>query len=111
MNSTINESTSYRSDAAQYAKPDYWEAASGTGDCEDYALAKRNRLIAAGCDPLAIHLATCWVETGEYHAVLIVNTSTGDYVLDNRYPFPMMRQDLEYKWDKMQEGQSWCACL
>lgn len=29
------------------------------------------------------------------------------YVLDNRYPFPKMKQDLKYKWDKIEVGGQW----
>lgn len=45
--------------------------------------------------------------TSEYHVVLIVTTDKGDYVLDNRYPFPMERRALNYKWDKIQQGDKW----
>ena len=44
----VNSATDYVSDSAQYGIPEHWEPASGRGDCEDYALAKRARLLAAG---------------------------------------------------------------
>lgn len=110
VNQQINSSTSYRCDVDMYARPDFWEAAAGQGDCEDFALAKRAKLIAQGADPKHLRLATCWTEAGDYHAVLIVTTTEGDYVLDNRHQFPMPKQDLAYRWDKIQEGATWHAC-
>ena len=53
------------------------------GDCEDYALAKRDALIAAGIGSANALLATGVLPSGEYHAVLIVTTKRGDFVLDN----------------------------
>lgn len=44
----VNSATDYASDAEQFGVPERWEPASGRGDCEDYALAKRSRLLAAG---------------------------------------------------------------
>lgn len=109
-NALINNATQYRCDADLYGRVDFWDAATSQGDCEDFALAKRAKLIEGGADPASLRLATCWTEAGDYHAVLIVTTDEGDYVLDNRYPFPMPKQDLAYRWDKIQEGTKWHAC-
>jgi len=79
------------------------------GDCEDFALTKRLKLIAMGYAPDSLHLALCWTETREFHAVLIADTDDGQYVLDNRYPFPMAKQDLAYDWHSIQEGDTWHA--
>jgi predicted transglutaminase-like cysteine proteinase len=106
INAQVNDDTRYRADASLYGKPEFWEVADGEGDCEDYALAKRKLLTEQGYGG-ACRLATCWTESDEYHAVLIVTTDQGDYVLDNRYQFPMMRQDLDYRWHKIQEGKAW----
>jgi predicted transglutaminase-like cysteine proteinase len=106
INAQINESTRYKADAALYGIDEFWTVAEHEGDCEDYALAKRQQFIAQGYGG-AVRLATCWTERDEYHAVLIVTTDEGDYVLDNRHPYPMRRQDLNYRWHKIQEGQGW----
>jgi predicted transglutaminase-like cysteine proteinase len=48
-----------------------------------------------------LHLKTyTWLEPGEYHAVLLCNTSKGWFVLDNRYNWPMTPKSLPYRWDK-----------
>lgn len=61
------------------------------GDCDDYARAKYLRLIALGFAASRLELATVRTETGEPHAVLIVD---GDIVLDNRFPWTQSREGL-----------------
>lgn len=106
INAQVNADMRYKADIALYGIDEFWTVAEHEGDCEDYALTKRQMLTERGYGD-ACRLATCWVENGTYHAVLIVTTDDGDYVLDNRHPFPMMRQDLPYKWHKIQEGSAW----
>ena len=79
------------------------------GDCDSYATEKYRRLVALGWPKSALRLATCWVETGEYHAVLLADLDGQTLVLDNRYPHPMEHDLLSYKWDKLQVAgtQQW----
>ena len=62
---------------------DIWRVGGSSGDCEDYALAKRDALIATGIGSANARIATGVLPSGEYHAVLIVTTKRGDFVLDN----------------------------
>ena len=104
----VNCDVKYTTDIELYGKPEFWEIADGEGDCEDYVLAKRVRLSKLGWSKLAdLAIALCWTETNEYHAVLVVHTDKGDYVLDNRYPRLKAWEDLPYKWDKIQDGKEW----
>ncbi|MEA3535464.1 transglutaminase-like cysteine peptidase [Rhizobium sp. CC-YZS058] len=64
---------------------DRWQADVTAGDCEDYALTKRRRLIGAGFAPAALRIAVARTWSGEGHAVLVVRTDRGDVVLDNRF--------------------------
>ena len=77
------------------------------GDCDSYAVAKLRRLYAAGIPIESLRLACCYVETGEYHAVLIADLPEGAYMLDNRQPFPVPIKDvvslLGYKPDRIQK--------
>lgn len=100
----------YRSDVERYGRHEFWnELDAAGGDCEDFALAKRAALLAQGVDPTSLHLALCWTETEEFHAVLVVDTEQGSYVLDNRHREPMRKQDLGYRWHSIQEGNAWHA--
>jgi predicted transglutaminase-like cysteine proteinase len=71
-------------------------------DCDSYATAKMEELYKRGWPLSKMRLATCWVETGEYHAVLLCDLDDYTYVLDNRYPYPMRYDLLKYKWHKLQ---------
>lgn len=62
---------------------DAWTVGASSGDCEDYVLAKRQALIAQGFPPSALRIAYVKTSTGEGHALLVVRTEEGDYVLDN----------------------------
>lgn len=111
INTKINESTCYMSDLERVGNVEFWDVALGEGDCEDYALAKRAALIEAGHNVTDLHMAVCTVETGGRHAVLIVVTNQGDYVLDNRYPDPMMKQYLPYSDWSIEVCGKWHSVL
>ena len=60
-----------------------WKINPQSGDCNDYALTKRSRLIELGVPPGALRLAVTKTRSGEKHLILVVKTSSGDVVLDN----------------------------
>lgn len=100
INSDVNASVKYKTDLEQYSTPEFWVEADTLGDCEDYALLKRQVLLKSDFRPKDLHLACCWVETGEYHCVLLCRTDKGWFVLDNRHALPMIPKSLKYAWDK-----------
>lgn len=102
----VNSDTEYRTDLVQYGVPEFWTVAGQFGDCEDYALAKRNALLDAGFDRDKIHLCTCFVD-GAGHCVLLVNTDKGNYILDNRYEWPMLPNNLPYTWESILCNGEW----
>lgn len=63
---------------------DRWEIEPAAGDCDDFALTKKHRLIAAGWPRERLRFATVATESDEYHAVLLVDAA-GPLVLDNRF--------------------------
>lgn len=79
INTSVNNAIAPRSDVTV----DRWEVGVGAGDCEDYVLAKRRALIKAGLPPSALRIAYVQTQSGEGHAVLVVKTTKGDFVLDN----------------------------
>jgi len=73
---------------------DEWLLAPAAGDCEDYALTKRARLIAAGVPSGNLYFAVVLTERDEFHTVLFVDTTDGTRVLDNRLDGVVSWQEL-----------------
>jgi predicted transglutaminase-like cysteine proteinase len=92
-----------------------WDySTDGMGDCNKYALTKRRDLIAQGFPRSALLLATATTERGEGHLVLLVRTSRGDLVLDNRVPHVVDWTALPYRWVSIQSQDSpvrWVSVL
>lgn len=108
VNGRVNQAIRPVKDAAG---PDRWSLplAEGrnTGDCEDYALTKRQELLARGIDRSALNLAIATTPKGEVHAVLLVSTADGEYVLDNLDPVVRRWDDVPYRWSQRQvEGRT-----
>lgn len=80
----------YVTDMEQYRRPEYWTIGL-VGDCEDHALWCRQQLAARG---IASDLIHCQTEAGEGHLVCSVD----GWVLDNRHPHVMRRDELPYRW-------------
>lgn len=106
INREVNDSVSYRTDAAQYGRPEHWEPAGRLGDCEDYALLKRARLLEAGWDADRLGLVTCRAG-GVGHCVLWVDTNDGSFILDNIHRDPRTPSLLDYEWEAMLCGGQW----
>ena len=83
---------------------DVWSVNVKSGDCEDYALTKRDHLIALGWSPRALRIAVAQTPSGEGHAVLVVKTDKGDLVLDNRNNRIRSWRDTDLHWVKIQSG-------
>ncbi len=80
VNARMNRTIKPKYDAAG---TDVWTVNARSGDCEDYALAKRDALLRAGFSPSALRLAYVKTRSGEAHAVLVVYSNRGRLVLDN----------------------------
>jgi len=80
VNARVNASMRPRSDGDGR---DVWTVGASAGDCEDYALNKRHMLVAMGVPASSLRMAVVRTGSGEGHAVLVVHTGAGDYVLDN----------------------------
>jgi len=84
VNADVNEAVRPMNDFDIYGKDEVWAYPdNGLGDCEDYVLEKRRRLIQAGLAVGNVLITVVRKQDGEGHAVLTVRTSAGDYVLDN----------------------------
>ncbi len=84
-----------------------WQYADdGYGDCNTYALTKRQALIALGWPEDALLLAAVYDELGEGHLILVARTNKGDFVLDNRLTSVVAWNTLPYRWISMQSQGS-----
>jgi predicted transglutaminase-like cysteine proteinase len=64
---------------------DRWDIPTdGKGDCEDYVLLKRLRLAEAGVPRRAMRVTVVIDEENAGHAVLMIRTDRGDFILDNK---------------------------
>ena len=85
INSHVNSTIQEVEDMEQYGREDVWRIpTSGKGDCEDFALLKRQMLIQRGWPASALSVIVGTNSEGEAHAVLQVSTDQGPYVLDNQ---------------------------
>ncbi len=102
VNHRVNRSLIADTDVDVYQINDYWEAPALTpgarGDCEDFALVKRRLLIAQGIPAAALSLAIVRTRYNEDHAVLVVATQQGDFVLDNLAFSVRPWQKTGYDW-------------
>ena len=62
-----------------------WDMAEdGKGDCEEYVNIKRKRLVEAGIPRRALRIVVVIDEENAGHAVLMLRTDKGDFILDNK---------------------------
>jgi len=84
---------------------------SYSGDCEDFALTKADRLIEMGVSASALKVTVCAKvkDDGELvgHAVLTIDTNKGTYVLDNDSQGPKLSKNKGYKWISRLVGGTW----
>ena len=109
-NDRINRAISERSDQDIYGVSEYWalplESGLSAGDCEDYALEKRHALMAAGLPGEALSIAVVTTVRGDTHAVLLVATDHGEYVLDNLSAWIVPWTQAGYTWRERQVAGS-----
>ncbi len=83
---------------------DGWTISPGVGDCNDYAVTKRHKLLQSGLPAKALRLSVVKTATGIGHLVLVVVTTKGDLVLDNLTETIRPWQNTDYHWLKIQSA-------
>jgi predicted transglutaminase-like cysteine proteinase len=115
INSHVNRSIEAADDATNFGIGEHWSLPVGNkGDCEDYALLKKLRLIEAGVAPNSLLLAQVFTRTLQPHVVLVLRTVDGDYMLDNLTARMSLWHETGYTIVKMQNPQdpsAWDAIL
>jgi predicted transglutaminase-like cysteine proteinase len=110
VNRSVNAGVRSVSDRAHYGVEDFWElpfqGGGNAGDCEDYVLQKRQMLLARGIPMTALSVALVRASWGEEHAVLLVHSAQGDYVMDNLTPWIKPWTEVSYNWIKWQSANN-----
>jgi len=100
VNKEINAGMRYREDSTR----DVWEVGGREGDCEDYAIRKLSVLTQQyGFPRGALTLSACRLDRGRGHAVLLVHSDNGVYVMDNLTSRVLPWRKLPYRWVAREE--------
>lgn len=103
VNNVVNTMVTPRTDMEMWGVEERWSyPTNGYGDCEDYVLEKRRRLVKAGVPVSNLLITVVRQPNGDGHAVLTVSTSMGDFVLDNLEPRILTWTDTDYQYLKRQ---------
>jgi predicted transglutaminase-like cysteine proteinase len=106
INNDVNREIEPVSDQEQWGVLEKWSMpTTGKGDCEDYVLEKRKRLIEAGFPRQSLLITVVRDQKGDGHAVLTVKTDRGDFVLDNQERAVRAWEDTGYRFVKRQSEQ------
>ncbi|MFK0385252.1 transglutaminase-like cysteine peptidase [Agrobacterium sp. NPDC090273] len=83
INTSVNATIVAMTDQEIYGKDEVWEYPTTAGDCEDFVLLKRKKLIEKGFAVSDLLITVVRKPDGEGHAVLTLRTTDGDFILDN----------------------------
>jgi predicted transglutaminase-like cysteine proteinase len=112
VNRQVNATISSVTDMEHWGVEDHWSLAEdGRGDCEDFQLVKRRRLVAAGFPRRVLRMTAVIDGDGEPHAVLMVRTSRGDFILDNKRDavLPWRQTGYIYLQREGSTGSTWVS--
>jgi len=112
VNVAVNRQVREVSDMQNHGREDVWGIPGNAGDCEDFAIMKKQELMRRGW-PASTLLLTVVTLGGEGHVVLTASTDRGDIILDNstdalrdwtrvRYSFfARQSQKAHGKWERI----------
>jgi predicted transglutaminase-like cysteine proteinase len=107
VNHHVNYTVEPVTDQAHWGHEEQWDLPyDGKGDCEDYVLYKQKLLLDAKWPREALLITVVRDKKGEGHAVLVVSTSTGEYVLDNMTEAMLPWYETGYTFVKRQSQTS-----
>ena len=112
VNRSVNRRIKPVTDKAHWGLVDRWEFPDdGMGDCEDFQLLKRKLLVERGLPRRAMRMTVVIDEIGEGHAVLMVRTDRGDFILDNKTNAVLPWNQTGYVFVKRegQEDAAWAS--
>ena len=112
VNKAVNHAVRGVTDQEQWGVEDRWDYPSnGMGDCEDIQLLKRKLLAERGLSRRAMRMTVVIDQEGAGHAVLMVRTSRGDFILDNKRDavLPWKRTGYVYLKREGAQGSQWVS--
>ncbi|NML75210.1 transglutaminase-like cysteine peptidase [Rhizobium sp. S-51] len=102
VNRDVNASITPMTDAEAFGREEVWSYPVDVGDCEDFVLLKRQKLIKAGFSAADLLITVVRKPDGEGHAVLTLRSAQGDFVLDNLVDDVKLWTDTPYTYLKRQ---------
>lgn len=107
VNERVNRAILAVTDQDRWGEVDRWDYPDdGLGDCEDIQLLKRKFLIEAGLHRRALRMAVVIDEQGAGHAVLMVRTDHGEFILDNKRDAVLAWHGTGYHYVKREGDES-----
>ena len=107
INAKINREVEPVTDMDHWGVAEKWSyPTDGKGDCEDYALEKRKRLMAIGFPRQALLITVVKDHRGDGHAVLMLRTDRGDLILDNTETKVKLWNETGYRFVKRQAQEN-----
>ncbi|OYU50527.1 MAG: transglutaminase [Rhizobiales bacterium PAR1] len=107
INADVNREITPVTDMDHWGVPEHWDyPEDGKGDCEDYVLEKRKRLVKAGFPLQTLLITVVRDQKGDGHAVLTVKTDRGDFVLDNQAGKILAWKETGYRFIKRQSDEN-----
>lgn len=102
VNAEVNRDIIGTPAAGETVATEKWLISPERGDCNDYAVTKRSKLIAKGWPSRALLLAEVVVPWGEHHLVVVVRTDKGDLVLDSLNANLRTPAKTGYEWVRVE---------
>jgi predicted transglutaminase-like cysteine proteinase len=112
VNRRVNARIKPLTDKEHWGVVDSWDFPDdGLGDCEDYQLLKRKLLVDQGLSRRAMRMTVVIDDQGEGHAVLMVRTDRGDFILDNKTSAVLPWNQTGYVFVKRegQDNSTWAS--
>ncbi|MBM6595449.1 transglutaminase-like cysteine peptidase [Microvirga sp. BT291] len=112
VNARVNRDILPVTDQDHWGELDRWDYPDdGMGDCEDIQLLKRRQLVESGLPRRALRMTVVIDEEGAGHAVMMVRTDRGDFILDNKRDAVLPWSQTGYTYVKREgaEGKAWVS--
>ena len=106
INHAVNTQVAPLTDYEMWGREEFWSYPDTVGDCEDYVLEKRRRLMAIGVPASNLLVTVVRQPNGDGHAVLTVETHLGDFVLDNLEALVLPWSETNYSFLKRQSSRN-----